>query len=114
MEILSSKDVVARKKHLCELCLSQIKIGEHYQKTVCVDGSYFCTNKTHKECEYVIRYIQNDSFYLDDACTYNEIFYAIQEYALDRFGIDSWNVDKYPNRKDFIHEVWTHIRIINE
>lgn len=114
MKILSSKDVVAKKKHLCELCLSEIKIGEKYHKTVCVDGGDLFDNKTHQECEDVISYIQADSFGLDDECTYNEIYHTIQEFAHDRWGIESWNTDKYPKRKDLIHEVWLRINSINE
>lgn len=50
MEILSMKELTAKKTHTCDLCKAEIRAGESYIRTAIVDAGKLISFKEHIHC----------------------------------------------------------------
>jgi len=82
-ELISSKEVKARKEHRCELCNGFIKKDEVYIKQTCKFSGYIYNFVEHKECSQILsslwRFIDpiegaTDEDYTEGVMSYSQLF----------------------------------------
>ena len=57
IQLISSKNIKARKDHVCSYCCEKINKGDHYKNSFIVDGSDGWSWKSHLECEKLVSFL---------------------------------------------------------